>query len=85
LLQEGGERALDQPVGRRLRDRLPGAPIDVQARAGIAAGAAGDDFTPLGGQFPKVLELLGCQLACGHEQTLLGLAPMSAVVLILLF
>jgi uncharacterized membrane protein len=59
LFQEGGERALEQPLSGGLGGLLQGEQIGVQGRTGIAEGAAGNDFAPLGGKVTEILEFLG--------------------------
>jgi hypothetical protein len=73
LLQEGGKSAFGHAAACGVGDRLEGEQINVQTGAGIAEGATCNNFAPLGGQFANLLEFLGCELVCGHEQTLLGL------------
>ena len=50
LLQEGAQRAFQQALGGRLSHLLKGEQVPVEAGAGVAEGAAGDDFAPLGGE-----------------------------------
>jgi hypothetical protein len=76
LVQEGGEGALEQSPGGGVRDLLQGQEIDVQTGAGVAEGAAGDNFAPLGCQVTEVLELFGCKPGSSHDLSFLGLAPM---------
>jgi hypothetical protein len=58
LFQQGGEGPLGQAGGSGSGDLLHGLEIDIQARAGLAEGATGNDFAPLGGEFTDFLELL---------------------------
>jgi len=58
LLQEGGEGPFRQAGSRSRGDLLHGLEVDLQARAGLAEGATGNDFAPLGSEFTDFLELL---------------------------
>jgi hypothetical protein len=58
LFQEGSEGPLRQSSGSGSGDFLHGLEIDVQARAGLAEGATGNDFAPLGREFTDFMELL---------------------------
>jgi hypothetical protein len=75
LVEEGGEGALEHPLGGGLGDLLRGEQVGVQGRALLAEHAAGCDFAPLGGEITEMLEFLGCQRSGGHELSCLGLAP----------
>ena len=59
LFQQGGERAFQQSLGSRLRGLLEGEEVEIQGGASRAKGAAGDDFTPLGGEVVEIVEVLG--------------------------
>jgi hypothetical protein len=72
LFEEGLQGALVEPGGGGLRDLLHGVEIDVESGAGVAEGAAGDDFAPLGRQITEFLELLGGELASRHGASHLG-------------
>jgi hypothetical protein len=71
-LQEGLQGALVEAGGGGLGDLLHGVEVDVEARAVVAEGAAGDDFAPLGRQITEFLELLGGKLASRHDGSCLG-------------
>jgi hypothetical protein len=60
LGQQGGEGALEQPLRGGLGGLLEGEQVGVQGGAGVAEGAPGNDFAPLGGEVTDVLEFLGC-------------------------
>lgn len=72
LFEEGGQGALGEPLGGGQGDLLEGEEIDVGSRSGVAEGASGDDFAPLGRQFAEVLEFLGCELRRVHPSSCLG-------------
>jgi len=55
-LQQALQGALDQPGSGSLGDALQGGQIEVD---GIVAGAAGDDFAPLGGEVVQLLQFGG--------------------------
>ena len=75
LLEQGGEGALEHPLGGGLGSLLQGEQVGIQGRTNIAEGTAGNDFAPLGGKITEVLEFLGCQRTGGHDLSCLGLAP----------
>jgi hypothetical protein len=85
LLQEGGEGALGQAGGGGGGELLHGVHVDVQARARVAEGSAGDDFAPPGGQFTDILELLGRDRGVRHGPSCLVLAKSGSVVFLLPF
>jgi hypothetical protein len=72
LFQEDLQGALVEAGGGGLGDLLHGVEVDVQPRAVVAEGAAGDDFAPLGGQITEFLEFLGGELASRHGASCLG-------------
>jgi hypothetical protein len=57
--QEGAQRAFEEPLGGGLSGLLEGEQIDVEGRAVITEGPAGNDFAPLGGEIMWFLEVLG--------------------------
>jgi hypothetical protein len=57
--QEGVERPLGEASGGGAGDLLQGVEVEVGAGAGVAEGAAGNDFAPLGGEGADVLKNLG--------------------------
>ena len=59
LFEEDLQGPLVESGGSGLGDLLHGVQIDVQPRAVVAEGAAGDDFAPLGGKVTQILEVLG--------------------------
>lgn len=59
LLQGGSQGALSQAEGRGVGDLLQGVEIHVQARPLVPEGAAGNDFTPAGGQVTDFLAEFG--------------------------
>jgi hypothetical protein len=74
LVEEGLQGALGEPLGRGVGDLLHGAEIDVEPRAVVAEGAAGDDLAPLGGQAAEFVEFLGGEGAACHDASSLGVA-----------
>jgi hypothetical protein len=84
LLQSGGERAFGQPGGGSGGELLQGGEVEVEAGPGLAEGASGDNFAPLGGKGTDILEVLrGEGLAC-HRPSCLEVAETGRVVLFLL-
>ena len=75
LLQEGGEGALEHPLGGGLGGLLQGEQVGVQGRALRAERPAGGNFPPLGGEITEMLEFLGGKRSGSHEVSFLGLAP----------
>jgi hypothetical protein len=73
LLQEGAEGPCRQ-AGGGAGELLEGVEVGVQGGAGIAEGAAGDDFPPAGGQVTDFLEeFRGKFTACqGRYRLVLG-------------
>jgi hypothetical protein len=59
LGQQGGEGALEQALRSGLGDLLQGEQVGVQGRTGVAEGAAGNKFAPLGRRVTDILEVLG--------------------------
>jgi hypothetical protein len=51
-LEQALQGAFDQPGGGRLGDLLQGVQVELN---GVIAGAAGDDFAPLGGEGVQLL------------------------------
>jgi hypothetical protein len=58
VFQEGGEGALGQAGGGGRGELLHGGEVEVVAWGGVAEGASGNDFAPLGGEFADLAELL---------------------------
>jgi hypothetical protein len=83
LLQAGGEGALGQAQGSGQSDLLHQVEVHVQAGAGLAEGALGNDFAPAGGQVADLLEHLGGQLAARHGVSCLVLAEMARLEVLL--
>src|SRR5262249_42082155 len=83
LLQEGGERTLGQASGRGRCDLLQRPKVDLGAGAGLAEGATGNDFSPLGRQVTDFLDLLRRESALRHEQSCLVLTSIYLVVFLL--
>src|SRR5262249_32805932 len=83
LLQEGGERTLGQASGRGRCDLLQRPKVDLGAGAGLAEGATGNDFSPLGRQVTDFLDLLRRESALRHEQSCLVLTNIYLVVFLL--
>jgi hypothetical protein len=77
LLQGGGEGPLRQAGRGNQGDLLHGIEINVQAGAGLAEGAFGDDFAPASGEVTDLLEHLGGALAARHGLSCLVLAEMG--------
>jgi len=72
LFEAGLQSPFGQASGSGLGDLLHGIEIDVESRAGIAEGASGDDFSPLGGEAAEFLEFLGGELAWRHGASCAG-------------
>ena len=70
-LQQALQGAFDQPGGSRLGDLLQGVQVELD---GVVAGAAGDDFAPLGSQVVQFLQCGGGQLSAWHGAFCLGVA-----------
>jgi hypothetical protein len=60
LLEQGRQGALGQATGGNGRDLFEFGEIDLESRATVTVGAAGDDFAPLGGQVTEIDEVLRC-------------------------
>jgi len=73
--QQGGQDPFGQPAGGSAGDVFHGLEIDIEARAGIAAGTSGDDLAPPRGEFTDILEFLGRKLATRHGLSFLELTP----------
>jgi len=80
LLQEGAEGALGQAGRRRGGHLLQRLEVDVRARAGLAEGATGDAFSPLGRQVTDFLDLLRREFARCHEPSCLVLRALHGWV-----
>jgi hypothetical protein len=74
LLQAGGAGSLGQAQGRGQGDLLRGIEAHIQARAGRAGGAWGDDFAPAGGAGADRLQHPGGELATRPGLSCLALA-----------
>src|SRR5580700_4095862 len=68
LFQQGGEGALGKASGRGAGELLHGLEVRVQAGAGVAEGAAGDDFAPAGGEVADFLEELRGKFTARHAR-----------------
>jgi hypothetical protein len=66
LFEAGLQGPFGQAGGGRLGNLLHGVEIDVEPGSGVAEGASGDDFAPLGSEVTQFLELLGGKLASRH-------------------
>ena len=75
LLQEGGERAVEQSAGGGDGDPFQGGQVGVEAWAGVAEGASGHDLAPAGRHITDILEFFGGEWRSGHALPCLGLAP----------
>jgi len=64
--EKGSKGALGQAAGGGGGDLFEGEQVNVQSRATVPEGAAGDNFTPLGGQVADSVELLGGQSGSSH-------------------
>ena len=62
-LQQALQGAFDQPGGGGLGDALQGGQIELDS---VVAGAAGDDFAPLGGQVVQFLQFGGGEVRCAE-------------------
>jgi hypothetical protein len=70
-LQQALQGACDQPGGGGLGDTLQGGQIEAD---GVVAGAAGDDFAPLGGQVVQLLQFGGGEVRAWHGASCLWVA-----------
>jgi hypothetical protein len=68
-LQQAVQRSFDQSGGGRLGDLLHGVEIEVD---GVLAGAAGDDFAPLGGEVVQFLQFGVGEMRAWHGMSCLG-------------
>ena len=66
LLQEGGERAVEQSAGGGDGDPFQGGQVGVEAWAGVAEGASGHDLAPAGRHITDILEFFGGEWRSGH-------------------
>jgi len=74
LFQQSGEGTFGEAGGRGAGQSLHGVEIGVQAGAGVAEGAAGDDFAPAGGQVADFLEEFRGKFTACHGRYYLVLA-----------
>jgi hypothetical protein len=74
LFQESGEGALGQTSSSGVGELLHGVKVGVQAGAGVAESAAGNDFAPASGQVTDFLEELGGKFTTRHGPYRLVLA-----------
>src|SRR5262249_8169 len=74
----GRQGARRQPRRGGAGDLLHRVEVHVEAGAGVTEGAAGDDFTPTGGQVADLLEHLGGELAARHGVSCLLVAEKCA-------
>src|SRR5262249_10536184 len=72
-----------QASGRGRCDLLQRPKVDLGAGAGLAEGATGNDFSPLGRQVTDFLDLLRRESALRHEQSCLVLTSIYLVVFLL--
>ena len=73
LLQELGQGAFGQTCGGSVDDLLHRVEVDIQTGPLVAEGAAGDDFTPVGGEGADFLEESGREFAMRHGKSFLVL------------
>ena len=73
LLQQGGEGTCGEAVRGGAGELLHGLEVGVQAGAGVAEAAAGDDFAPASGQVTDFLEEFGGKFTTRHGWHLLVL------------
>jgi hypothetical protein len=83
LVEQDGEGAFADASGGGAGDVLHSLEIDIRARSGVAEGASGDDFAPLGGAVTDGLEVLGGELATRHGLSCLILARMNGYAFLL--
>jgi hypothetical protein len=74
LFQEGSQGAFGQASGGGAGELLHGVEVGVQARAGVAEGAAGNDFAPAGGEVADFLEEFRGKFTACHGRYYLVLA-----------
>ena len=63
MLQEGGERAVEQSAGGGDGDPFQ---VGVQTGAGVAESASGHDLAPAGRHITDILEFFGGEWRSGH-------------------
>jgi hypothetical protein len=85
LSEQDGQGPFGHAGGGDAGDVLHGLEIDIRARPGVAEGASGDDFAPLGGEVADFLEVLGRKLAMRHGLSCLVLATMNGYAFLLPF
>jgi hypothetical protein len=74
LFQQGGQGTLGEAGRSGAGELLHGLEVGVQARAGVAEGAAGDDFAPAGGEIADFLEEFRGKFTTRHGRYRLVLA-----------
>jgi hypothetical protein len=74
LFQQSGEGAFGEARRGGAGQLLHGVEIGVEARAGIAKGAAANDFAPPGGEVADFLEEFGRKFTACHGRYYLVLA-----------
>jgi hypothetical protein len=77
LFQQGGQGPFRHARGGSVGDLLHGVDIDVEARAGLAKGLAGNNFAPVGSEITDFLELLRGEFAVRHSQSCLVLTRIA--------
>jgi len=83
LFEASLQGPLRQAGGRGLGDLLHGVEVDVEPGAGVAEGASGDDFAPLGGEGAEFLEFLRRELASRHSASCAGVTGRTGIGLLL--
>lgn len=81
LLQGGGEGAFGQSGGGRSGELLQGGEIEVESGAGVAEGAAGDNFAPVGSESTDIVEVLGGECLACHRPSCLEVTETGHVLL----
>jgi hypothetical protein len=77
LAEQNREGTFADTSGRGAGDVLHGLEIDLGAGSGIAEGASGDDFAPLGGEVTDFLKVFRGELARRHGWSCLVLTRMN--------
>jgi hypothetical protein len=67
LVEQSLQGAFGQAGGGRLGDLLHGVEVDVEPRAGVAEGAAGNDLAPLRRELPEFVQFLLCKRSACHD------------------
>jgi hypothetical protein len=74
LLQGGRQGTLSQTGGRSVGNLLHGVEVNIEARAILTKGAAGNNFTPAGGKVTDLLQLFRGKFASWHGLSCLVVA-----------